>query len=87
LRVVVRYSGFLAEIAGCSWEELELGEGAGLEELIKQACKKHPRLAEWLDKLPLLQVLVNGVEVDTAKQVFLKEGDVVVLAPPLYEGG
>lgn len=87
MKVRIVYSGFLAEIAGKSIEEVEVSEDSTLESLLNHVLSANPRLKEWFERLPLLQVFVNGIEVLDYKRAKLKNNDEVVLSPPLYEGG
>jgi molybdopterin converting factor small subunit len=86
IKVKVFFSGILSEIVGVSIDYLELSEPVDTEKLIEILASKYKGLREWLSRLPLLQVNLNGIDV-TMKKIQLRDGDEVVLSAPLYEGG
>jgi molybdopterin converting factor small subunit len=86
IRVKVVFLGILADITGRSIEILDIPENTSVDSLIAILSEMHSPLSEWLSKVPLIQVSVNGVDV-TSRDVILHNGDEVVLSTPLYEGG
>ena len=86
IRVKVVFLGILADITGMSIEYLDIPENTSVGSLIAILSEKHSPLSDWLSKVPLIQVSVNGVDV-TSRDVILHSGDEVVLSTPLYEGG
>jgi molybdopterin converting factor small subunit len=86
IRVKVVFLGILADITGRSIEILDIPENTSVDSLIAILSEKHSSLFDWLSKVPLIQVSVNGVDV-TSRDVTLHNGDEVVLSTPLYEGG
>lgn len=87
MKIRIRYSGLLAEIVGKSFDEIELCNTISIEELIKIVVDRHKSLREWLEKLPLLHIFLNGIEVTGRCDILLRDSDEIVISPPLYEGG
>lgn len=87
VKVRVRYAGLLAEIVGKSYEHVEVPEGTSVEALVEMLSQRNMNLKKWLETLPLLHVFVNNVEITGLKKYHLRDGEEVVLMPPLYEGG
>ncbi|MET1159544.1 MAG: MoaD/ThiS family protein [Thermoprotei archaeon] len=87
MKITIIYSGFLSQITGIKREEIDIEENTTLEELLNTIYSKHHRLSEWVNRIPLIEVMVNGEPVYNPRKHVLREGDEVVLAPVLYEGG
>lgn len=87
MKVLVKYTGLLSEIVGLYSELLELPDNTCIKDLIRVLAEKHAGLATWLDKLPILLVRVNGVEVTGNLLYELEDSDEVELSTPLFEGG
>lgn len=86
IKVKLVYGGVLGEIVGKQYEEVYIENGVLLEELLQTILGRDARAREWLEKIPIIHVLVNGREVNP-KAYRLENGDEVVLYPSLYEGG
>lgn len=87
MRVLVRYAGLLSEIVGRYNEEVELPDGARVGDLVHILAEKYSALANWLEKILVLVVRVNGVEVTGNMLYKLNDNDFVELSTPLFEGG
>jgi len=87
MKVLVKYSGILAEIAGLEYEYVEIPDNSTITTLLEAISRRNTNLGNWIKLLPLLHVYVNDVEVTGLSEYRLKEGDKVVLMTPLYEGG
>ncbi|MEM4487797.1 MAG: MoaD/ThiS family protein [Desulfurococcaceae archaeon] len=88
IKVRVRFSGLFADIAGKESEEISVPNGTCLNNFIKIVLANNRSLGEWYDKVPYIQIFLNGVEATGREaQSCLNEGDEVTLSPPLHEGG
>lgn len=87
IRVKVIYSSILQQHTGVGVEELALEEGSDLHALAEEIFKRHPQLLEFLRKIPMLQIYLNGRETLPSSGTLLKDGDEIYISPPLYEGG
>jgi molybdopterin converting factor subunit 1 len=81
LRIKVRYFASIRERTGVSAEEIELQEGATVENVIAQAKRLHPNLDAQVGSL---FVSVNGDFVDLHRR--LESSDDVALFPPVSGG-
>lgn len=81
MRIKVRYFAIIRERAGVSAEEIELREGATVENVIMEAKRLHPRL-DAQDRTVF--VSVNGDFVDVRRR--LEANDDVALFPPVSGG-
>lgn len=87
MRIVVRYGGVVSELVGRFAEELNVPENTTVENLVAILAGKYEMLKLWLDKIPLLLIHVNGINVTGHFNMKLNENDVVEISTPLYEGG
>ncbi len=84
--VRVTYLGSLADILNVRFDYITLPKNeAYVKNLLKHLLKLRPKLKEIEERIPLIQVFINGVE--ALPTTPLKEGDEVTLIPALYEGG
>jgi molybdopterin converting factor subunit 1 len=81
LRIKVRYFASIRECAGVSTEQIELREGATVENVIIEAKRLHPKLDA---KDGTVFVSVNGDFVDLTRR--LESSDDVALFPPVSGG-
>lgn len=82
------YAGALRELAGVAEDVLYLPGGeVGLGELLRRLVALRPGLALAERVSPMLWVFVNGRQVLPTDSVKVRDGDTVLLMPPLYEGG
>jgi molybdopterin converting factor small subunit len=84
-RVKIVYSGIIGEIIGKSIEYIDTAREVKVEELIEILVEKYSVLREWLSKIPIILVQVNGV--DSTNSTIIHDGDEVAIYTPLYEGG
>ena len=87
--VEVMFFGRLRDLTGVSKEMVATNNEARLSELVAKLEEKHgPKFAEEVAATRGLRILVNGREyqVLTGMKTQLKNGDSVVLLPPI-EGG
>ncbi len=87
--IEVMFFGRLRDLAGVSKEMVATKNEAKLSELVAKLEEKHgPKFAEELAATRGLRILVNGREyqVLAGMKTQLKNGDSVVLLPPI-EGG
>jgi len=86
IRVI--YAGALRELAGVAEDVLRLPGGeVGLGELLRRLVALRPGLALAESVSPMIWVFVNGRQVLPTDSVRVRDGDTVLLMPPLYEGG
>jgi len=86
--VRVIYAGALRELAGVAEDVLRLPGGeVGLGELLRRLVVLRPGLALAERVSPMIWVFVNGRQVLPTDSVRVRDGDTVLLMPPLYEGG
>ena len=86
IRVI--YAGALRELAGVAEDVLAVPGGeVGLGELFRRLIALRPGLALAERVSPMVWVFVNGRQVLPADSVRVRDGDTVLLMPPLYEGG
>lgn len=87
IRVRVKYSGLLGEIVGKSIDELYVEEGITVSKLIEILLSMNNMLLEWYSKLPLILISINNIEIANPDKSHLRDGDIVELSLPLFEGG
>ncbi|MEM1695918.1 MAG: MoaD/ThiS family protein [Desulfurococcaceae archaeon] len=87
MKLTVRYAGLLTELTGKYQENLDVQQGITLKDLIELLVSRYTALRLWLERIPLLVVHVNGVNVTGYLETVLKDNDVVEISTPLYEGG
>ena len=86
--VRVIYAGALRELAGVAEDVLHLPSGeVGLSELLRRLTALRPGLALAERVSPMIWVFLNGRLVPPTDSVRVRDGDTVMLMPPLYEGG
>jgi len=86
IRVI--YAGALRELAGVAEDVLAVPGGeVELGELFRRLVALRPGLALAERVSPMVWVFVNGRQVLPADSVRVRDGDTVLLMPPLYEGG
>jgi molybdopterin synthase catalytic subunit len=82
MRVRVLFFGRLREIVGIAQEDIELAEGARLEDLFVRYWNVHPQLAEFRHSVaPAVNQVLAGWESRLA------QGDEVAFLPPVSGGG
>lgn len=95
MKVRVRYFTTLRELAGFSEEELEIGDGSTLTDLIRRITEKYGEEASsylYVDETgdidPTMQFLLNGVSIRSLQgfKTELADGDVVAVVPPIGGG-
>jgi molybdopterin synthase sulfur carrier subunit len=92
MKVYTKYYAFIRERLGRSDEEFELEEGSTVADFLKLFSEKYAGKLMGLFDGPVLRkgfaVAVNGENVDLAnwKNTRLKDGDVVVVLPPIAGG-
>jgi len=95
LKVNVRYFTTLRELAGASEEEVEIGDGSTLTDLVKRIAEKYGEEASrylYVDETreidPAMQFLVNGASIRILQglKTRLADGDVVAVVPPIGGG-
>jgi len=80
LKVTVRFFASLKEEVGLEREELELGEGPAVADLLEALIEAHPVLRDSEKFL----IAVNGIRSKADRR--LGEGDIVALLPPVSGG-
>ena len=80
MKVTVRFFASLKEEVGLEKEELELGEGPAITDLLEALREAHPILRGNEKFL----IAVNGIRSKTDQR--LEEGDIVALLPPVSGG-
>lgn len=80
-RVTVRYFAQARELAGTKEEHLELSRMMHVQEVISRIVETHPRLCEMKQ---IVRIIVNGRMTD--EDILLKDGDQLVLVPPIAGG-
>ena len=78
--MTVRFFASLKEEVGLEREELELGEGPAIADLLEVLIEAHPVLRGNEKFL----IAVNGIRSKTDQR--LEEGDIVALLPPVSGG-
>jgi len=83
LRII--FIGILAEATSTSIVEYEVEDARRVADLLSDLLAKYPRLRNVVDDLPLLNIFINGRH--SSLNDYVKDGDVIVISPPFYEGG
>jgi MoaD family protein len=93
MKLRVKYTAQLRSILQCSGDEIDLPAASSLAELLQQVAERHPagRLHLLNDagqaQASLLVVVNDGaVSARDAASVQLREGDTVLLLPPIAGG-
>ena len=88
MRVRIRYVGSLADYLGIREEALELqGSDLGVKNLLEVIRDVRPGFRDVEARLPMIWVFINDKQVIPTDKVRVRDGDVVLISPPLYEGG
>ncbi len=77
----VEFYSLLRDLAGASELEVDLPDGASLDALLHELYARHPRLAEWDNRL-LLAADLDYVERSHA----IQPGEVISIMPPVQGG-
>jgi len=83
VRVKVKYLAAISDYTGVPEEEIEVGDGVTLADLLNRIRELHPDLVKFEDRFSIL-VLVNGV--NRGLNYKLMDGDRVALLPPVSGG-
>jgi MoaD family protein len=81
VRVTLRYFAQAREITGLKEEQVELSGKVRVQNVVSKALEIHPRLGEMQQ---IMRFIVNGRMTD--ENIAVKDGDVVVLLPPIAGG-
>ncbi|MEM4404469.1 MAG: ubiquitin-like small modifier protein 1, partial [Nitrososphaerota archaeon] len=88
-----RYYAYLREVTGVREEEIALEEGSTVADLVEKLVKRYGEplrryiLTEDMELRPNIAVAVNGVKVsEEPLRKTLREGDTVVILPPISGG-
>ncbi len=86
IRITARFLGALADALGEREEVVYLdSEAPKVSDVIEIIRARFPAFREAESKLPIIWVYVNEEQVLPTRK--LKDGDIVLLMPPMYEGG
>ncbi len=83
MKVKIRYLAAVADYTGKSEEEIEISDGATLEDLLNLLRERYPKIVEMEKRFPLL-VLRNGL--NASPDTRLEDGDRIALLPPVSGG-
>jgi len=93
ITVKTRYYAYLREVTGLREEEIALEEGSTVADLVEKLVKRYGEplrryiLTEDMELRPNIAVAVNGVKVsEEPLRKTLREGDTVVILPPISGG-
>lgn len=93
MKVETRFYAFLREATGVERDSFELEEGATVGDLLRAIAARYERLAGLVfEGAPRLRrgfaLALNGenVELDKVDEIRLREGDTVVILPPIAGG-
>jgi molybdopterin synthase sulfur carrier subunit len=94
VQVRVQYTAQLRTVVGQAEDQIELADESTVKNLLVQIAEQvHPEAAPYLlapagEPQPSLLVAINGAAVTSreASAVRLREGDVVMLMPPIAGG-
>ncbi|MEO0158000.1 MAG: ubiquitin-like small modifier protein 1 [candidate division WOR-3 bacterium] len=93
ITVKTRYYAYLREVTGVREEEIALEEGSTVADLVEKLVKRYGEplrryiLTEDMKLRPNIAVAVNGVKVsEEPLRKTLREGDTVVILPPISGG-
>ena len=89
MKVRVRYIGALFDYLGVFEDVLELDDGVeySVADILEAVRAIRPKFRTIESMLPMVWVFLNGRQVLPSSKVKVKDGDVVLLMPTLYEGG
>ncbi len=93
ITVKTKYYAYLREVTGVREEEIALEEGSTVADLVEKLVKRYGEplrryiLTEDMELRPNIAVAVNGVKVsEEPLRKTLREGDTVVILPPISGG-
>lgn len=93
ITVKTKYYAYLREVTGVREEEIALEEGSTVADLVEKLVKRYGEplrryiLTEDMKLRPNIAVAVNGVKVsEEPLRKTLREGDTVVILPPISGG-
>ncbi len=89
MKVRVRYLGALFDYLGVFEDVLELDDGVeySVADILEAVRAIRPKFRTIESLLPMIWVFINGRQVLPSSSVKVKDGDVVLLMPTMYEGG
>ncbi len=88
LRVRVRYFGSLYGYLGVFEDIISLSRcDASVEDVLRAVKLLRPELGIAESVLPMIWIYLNGRQVLNPSRTRVRDGDVILLTPPLYEGG
>ncbi len=89
MKIKVRYVGALFDYLGVFEDVLELDDGVeySVADILEAVRAIRPKFRTIESMLPMVWVFLNGRQVLPSSKVKVKDGDVVLLMPTLYEGG
>ena len=92
MKITLRYTSQLATAAGTSEEGIDIADGGGLVELLRNLSKQHgPEFSKFVvnddgNPVATLVVAVNGTQVDLREEVSLEAGSEGILITPMSGG-
>ena len=89
MKVKVRYVGALFDYIGVLEDVLELddSEDYTIADILEAVRAIRPKFCTIESLLPIVWVFINNKQVLLTDKVKVRDGDVVLLMPTLYEGG
>jgi len=89
MKVKVRYVGALFDYIGVLEDVLELddSEDYTIADILEAIRAIRPKFRTIESLLPMVWVFINNKQVLPTDKVKVRDGDVVLLMPTLYEGG
>ena len=89
MKVRVRYLGALFDYLGVFEDVLELDDGVeySVADILEAVRTIRPKFRTIESLLPMIWVFINGRQVLPSSSEKVKDGDVVLLMPTMYEGG
>jgi len=89
MKVKVRYVGALFDYIGVLEDVLELddSEDYTIADILEAVRAIRPKFRTIESLLPIVWVFINNKQVLPTDKVKVRDGDVVLLMPTLYEGG
>jgi molybdopterin converting factor small subunit len=92
MKIALRYTSQLAAAAGTSEEGIEVADGLGLVELLRNISQQHgPEFSKFVlnddgNPVPTLVVAVNDTQVDLRDDISLEDESEVILITPMSGG-
>ncbi len=88
MRIRIRYIGSLADFLGLREEVMEFQESeVSVKKLLEALRDVRPGFRKAESRLPMIWVFLNDKQVLPSDKVRVKNGDIILVSPPLYEGG